>query len=156
MNKIKKEKTRLKCLGRFRSLGSLGVCRKHGKCIHLRACKIWCKSVRKYLVRDPKLIQLLFLLLVGLSASRAHAEGRNSPAFIISHISCLLTHNLLLSYLVSYIIIGGEFEGEGCCVHNQIGLNWALGSYAILTYYTYPIYCLCSQFWSTKSYLWSK
>ena len=55
-------------------------------------------------------------------------------SYLIYHISYSQSHNLLISYLVSYIW-GGEFEGWDCCVHNQIGLNRALSSYGIL-YYT--------------------
>ena len=33
--------------GRFKSLGGMGVCRKHLKWSQLRACKIWWMSVRK-------------------------------------------------------------------------------------------------------------
>ena len=83
-------------------------------------------------------------------------------SYLISHISYSHSHNLLLSYLVSYTW-GGEFEGmAGFRPHDQIGLNPALSSYAILTYFTYlltlltcftyGVYTICS-FAHTNAYL---
>ena len=51
---LKNAKSKLKCLGRFRSLGGLGVCRNHRKWLQLRAFKIWCKPVRKAPISWPK------------------------------------------------------------------------------------------------------
>ena len=58
-------------------MGGSRVCGNHRKCIQLRACEIWCNSVRKTPISRPTFSFncSVLLLLSRLSASRAPAEG---------------------------------------------------------------------------------
>ena len=60
----------MKCLGRVKGLGELGVCGNHKKWLQLRACKTWYKSVGK----TPSYV---FNLLLGLSASSPRGRAIN-------------------------------------------------------------------------------
>ena len=82
--KCKNVKSKSKFRGLFRGLGGLGVCGNDRKCIQLRACRLWCNSVRKtsYFVTQRCCLFLFSFLLLGLLASRAPAEGPYSLMLI--------------------------------------------------------------------------
>ena len=109
----------MKCLARFRSLGGLGVCGNHRKCLQLLACKIWCKSVRSTPNSWPKL--LFFLLFLELSVSRSQPEGPSIYKLKIEHmfagewpqtktnvITVKYTYLSLSIYIYIYIYLVGQ------------------------------------------------
>ena len=73
-------KSKLKWLGRFRSLGGLGVCRSHRQWLQLRACKIWCKSVRKTPILWPNMF-FNFWSIYFSGSRRREPPWRGHPSY---------------------------------------------------------------------------
>ena len=79
-------------LGRFRGLGGLGVYGSDRKGIQLRACKIWCQSVRKTYIMRPTIFPFVFFNFraLGVESPRRGAIGRHggwAKDSIMRHIS---------------------------------------------------------------------
>ena len=65
--------SKLKLLCRFRGLGGLGVCGNHRKLLQLRACQLWCKSVRKTNISCFLFLSLFTFRALGVESPRGGA-----------------------------------------------------------------------------------